>query len=96
MIFLPSLALTNVYIREHPHLTSDDFGPFLTYLFSKIRWSLTYLPTLKSDVICGCSHSICNGKSKNLIYRSKIVNLTSFKNWEVYFPSQVIGSIEKF
>ena len=24
-------------------------------LFSKIRWSLTYLPTLKSDVICGCS-----------------------------------------
>ena len=25
-------------------MTSDDFGPFLTYL-----------PTLKSDVICGCS-----------------------------------------
>ena len=24
-------------------------------LFSKIRYSLTYLPTLKSDVICGCS-----------------------------------------
>ena len=24
-------------------------------LFDKIRWSLTYLPTLKSDVICGCS-----------------------------------------
>ena len=27
-------------------------------LFSKIRWCLTYLPTLKSDVICGCSLSI--------------------------------------
>ena len=31
-------------------------------LFSKIRWSLTYLPTLKSDVICGCSLSV----TKNL------------------------------
>ena len=49
-------------------MTLDDFGSSLTYipshpnqilyyisLFDKIRLNLTYLPTLKSDVICGCS-----------------------------------------
>ena len=49
-------------IREHPNMTSDDFWSstypdqmiYYISLFSKIRWSVTYLPTLKSDVICGC------------------------------------------
>ena len=56
------------FIREHSHMTSDVFGAFLTYLltypnqmvyyiglFSKIRSSLTYLPTQKSEVIYECS-----------------------------------------
>ena len=49
-------------------MTSDVFWKFLTYLptliryfttyaylVKSIRWSLTYVPTQKSDVICECS-----------------------------------------
>ena len=52
-------------------MTSDDFGSFFIYLptypkqiiyymslFSKIRRSLTYLPTQKSDVIYGWSQTV--------------------------------------
>ena len=28
-------------VRDHPYMTSDDFGPFLTYLPTLIRWFIT-------------------------------------------------------
>ena len=46
---------------KYPHVMSDDFGPILIYLpilisyyiglFYKMRWNLTYLTNLKSDII---------------------------------------------
>ena len=58
-IYGPSMAEnTLMLLREHSHMTSDVLGAFLTYLhtypnqilyfislFSKIRYTLTYLPT---------------------------------------------------
>ena len=36
-------------IRERPHMTSDDFGPFLTYWPTLIRWFTTWAYLVKSD-----------------------------------------------
>ena len=36
------------------YLTSDNAWPTYPPSSDTIRWALTYLPTLKSDAICGC------------------------------------------
>ena len=37
-ISLVPIETENLWLREHPYMTSDDFGPFLTYLPTLIRW----------------------------------------------------------
>ena len=65
------------------------FGHFWpTYLPKSdiIRWSLTYLPTLKSDVICGCSLMLIGRPAcLNLVLLSVLFNMRDGKLFHVLF-----------
>jgi len=82
-------------------MTSDDWVIFdlPTYpnqmiyyisLFSKIRYTLTYLPTPKSDVICGCSLKENNLKPCQLMKGSMITVTLFYMLSEKYFRKQEI------
>ena len=72
-------------IREHPYMTSDDFGSFLTYL-----------PTLKSDVICGCS---LNGNIYQHTIHNNVVKaiqdlMQQFKKWQTTKPNPFVQATQ--
>ena len=95
-IILEKSLQFDLEVWDHSYMTSDVFlvifdlptypHQILYYisLFSKIRWSLTYLPTQKSDVIYECSLDI-------LLDLTRSTEILPWKNLTISALAHIFG-----